>query len=101
MDQALIGMGIFLGIVFGIGGAFLLILFKKKLDKKHIVENIRKQDAKFGDGGVPINFFKKPKEEVEKKEEIKEKKVDKKKPKKVEKKKMKKVRVKKTGKGKK
>ena len=97
MNPELIWMGIFLGIVIGVGGAFLLVLLKNKKQKKNLINNITKQDLKSGGNGIPINVLKEienPREpkEVVKKEEVKEKKVVKKQPGKVVKKK---VRVKK------
>ncbi len=98
MNPALIGIGIFLGIIVGVGGAFLLILIKNNALKKSALKKIEKQDLKFNTNEKSVDFFGNVKKEAgkdKKKEDVvEEKKVEKKKSKK-------KVRVKKTKKGKK
>ncbi len=69
MGSELVGMGIFFGIIIGIGGAFLLILIKNKLQKKDVLRKIREQDTKLGANKVPLDFYREPKKEIEKKKE--------------------------------
>ena len=64
---------VFLGIILGVAGAFVINKIKRKRQKKTILKDIEKQDLKKGEDKTPINFFEKPikLEKLEKVEETK------------------------------
>lgn len=60
---------LFLGIVLGLAGGFLLIGVKNKIQTKNVIKEIEKQDLKKGKNKTPINFYKK-REKLPKTEKI-------------------------------
>ncbi|KKK93569.1 hypothetical protein LCGC14_2691550, partial [marine sediment metagenome] len=60
MNPALVGISTLLGIVLGVGGAFLLLSRQKKKEQKNVLSKIVQQNLKFRNDGVPVDIYGKP-----------------------------------------